>query len=295
MITSEIAPAAGALDQPDAHDDWSVASGRPGGTPSARIIIIACILAVLCGVGGAAAAVGAALTRPKVYRAVAEIEYRQFAITETAEVLVASRNVWGPIADSFDLDPVKFEERLGAATVGGTQAIQVWYDDESEAQALLILEQIVERHLGQFDDPSVAGQIDRLEEQLAVLRDLEADLVALVTELTEQAGNVPTPVLSERLSELTGVRQQITNVLGQIDQRATEGELTAESELPNVITPPYVLDDPVEPQLARMAILGFGMGIMLAGVAAFFLFNRDVQRNRPRPMPDIGPVVVDLP
>lgn len=211
----------------------------------------------------------------EVWLARAEVEYRGDSLVETIAVAMNSPGVWGPIAIEYDIPIKDFEKRYRAEVVGGTQALSVEFEDPDPMQAQQVVNDVINAYLVQFTviDDSVANET--LEDYLDGLRTTESDLLTVLSDTTNLTRNEQI----DRQNELLAVRQAITQVLLRLDGRATELDELALQQ-PRVISDPYVLPEPIEPEPLKMAVVGAGAGLMLAVAAAFFVFHRDEAARR---------------
>ena len=189
---------------------------------------------------------------------------------ETIAVALNSPRVWGPIAVENGIEIKDFQKRYRAEVVGGTQALRVDFEDPDPEKARRIVQQVIDAYLEQFTVVDNSVQIDTLERYLESLRLVETDLVLVLEDTTELTRNEQI----DRQNELIAVRQAITQVLLRLDGRASELD-DLEAIQPRVISEPYVLPEPIEPEPLKMAVVGAGAGGVLAVAAAFFLFHRD--------------------
>lgn len=259
---------------------WPDETDRPAkspvdASPSWRVLLGACIVAlVIMGFTAQAAYVTERLSE-EVWLARAEVEYRGDSLVETIAVAMSSPGVWGPIAVEYGIPIEEFEKRYRAEVVGGTQALSIEFEDPDREQAKLVVNDVIESFLAQFTviDDSVANET--LEEYLDGLRTTESDLLTVLSDTTNLTRNEQI----DRQNELLAVRQAITQVLLRLDGRATELDALALQQ-PRVISDPYVLPEPIEPEPLKMAVVGAGAGLLLAVAAAFFVFHRDEVARR---------------
>lgn len=259
---------------------WPDETDRPAGSsvdpsPSWQVLLGACIAAlVIMGLTAQAAYITERLSE-EVWLARAEVEYRGDSLVETIAVAMSSPGVWGPIAVEYGIPIEEFEKRYRAEVVGGTQALSVEFEDPDPAQAQQVVNDVIDSFLAQFTviDDTVANET--LEQYLEGLRTTESDLLAILDDTTNLTRNEQI----DRQNELLAVRQAVTQVLLRLDGRATELDELALQQ-PRVISDPYVLPEPIEPEPLKMAVVGAGAGLLLAVAAAFFIFHRDEASRR---------------
>jgi hypothetical protein len=140
---------------------------------------------------------------------------------------------------------------VGAGTADvDTAARQIELSDRRDAVA------------DEMDDATTETEREALELEA---RAIDRELIALLGDFTVDLGPNPTVdeiaelrVLDQRLTDLLGER---TELLGELDD-AESAVIT-----PSVLTPPYVLDEPVEPVPLRSALggalIGFVVGLMV--------------------------------
>jgi ElaB/YqjD/DUF883 family membrane-anchored ribosome-binding protein len=135
--------------------------------------------------------------------------------------------------------------------------------------------QVIESFLLQFTIVDESEQSETLGTYLEKLRSTESDLVFVLDERNELTRNEQI----DPRNELIAVRQAITQVLLRLDGRAQD--VTAlEEHHPRVISDPYVLPEPIEPEPLKTVVIGAGAGGLLAVSAAFFMFHADENARR---------------
>lgn len=238
--------------------------------PSWRVIVGALAAAFVIMGLTASAAFATEYVGEEIWLATAEIEYRGDSLVETIAVALNSPGVWGPIAIDNDITIKDFQEHYRAEVVGGTQALRVEFEDPDPEKAKRIVQQVIDSYIEQFTVVDNSVQIGTLERYLESLRLVETDLILVLEDTAELTRNEQI----DRQNELIAVRQAITQVLLRLDGRASELD-DLEAIQPRVISEPYVLPEPIEPEPLKMAVVGAGAGGVLAVAAAFFLFHRD--------------------
>ena len=243
--------------------------------PSWRVLFGALLAAVVIMGITAQLAFLAESAQEEVWLARAEVEYRGDSLVETIAVAMSSPGVWGPIAVQNGISIEDFEKHYRAEVVGGTQALGVEFEDPDPQLAQRVVSEVIESFLLQFTVVDDTEQNETLERYLENLRATEDELLLILDEGNELTRNEQI----DRRNELIGVRQAITQILLRIDGRATDQELLSEVQ-PRVISEPYVLPEPIEPEPLKMAVVGAGAGGLLAVTAAFFMFHRDENARR---------------
>lgn len=256
--------------------DETGASGDPvDPSPSWQVLLGACLAAVVIMGLTAQAAYLTERMSEEVWSARAEVEYRGDSLVETIAVAMNSPGVWGPIAVEYGIPIKDFQEHYRAEVVGGTQALTVEFDDPDPALAQQIVSDAIDAYLAQFTVIDDTEANETLQDYLDGLRTAESDLLTLLSDTTDLTRNEQI----DRQNELVAIRQAITQVLLRLDGRATELDELALQQ-PRVISEPYVLPEPIEPEPLKMAVVGAGAGLMLAVAAAFFIFHRDEVSRR---------------
>ncbi len=245
------------------------------GPPSWRVIFNALVAGLLImGATGAMAFVAESL-QEEVWLARAEVEYRGNSLVETIAVAMNSPGVWGPIAIQNDISIKEFQKHYRARVVGGTQALAVEFEDPDPALAQKVVSEVIESFLIQFAVVDDTEQNETLEEYLDNLRATESDLLEILNNTEDLTRNEQI----DRRSELIAVRQAKTQIFLRLDGRYTDLEIINEQQ-PRVISDPYVLSKPIEPEPLKMAVVGVGAGGLLAVSVAFVLFHRDENQRR---------------
>lgn len=244
--------------------------------PEPSTVLVGALLAglVIMGVTAQLAFVAESF-QEEVWLARAEVEYRGDSLVETIAVTMSSPGIWGPIAVENGVGLKEFEKRYRAEVVDGTQALSVEFEDPDPELARQIVSQVIESFLLQFTIVDESEQSETLGTYLEKLRSTESDLVFVLDERNELTRNEQI----DPRNELIAVRQAITQVLLRLDGRAQD--VTAlEEHHPRVISDPYVLPEPIEPEPLKTVVIGAGAGGLLAVSAAFFMFHADENARR---------------
>lgn len=257
--------------------------------PSWRVIIGALLAGIVIMGATAQVAYFFERTQEEVWLARGEVEYRGDSLVETIAVAMNSPGVWGPIAVRYGIEIKDFEERYRAEVLGGTQALSVEFEDPDPAVAQAIVTDVITSYLDQFAVIDQRAQDATLQDYLESLRTIERDLVVVLDDTTDLTRDEQI----DRQNELIAVRQAITQVLLRLDDRASNLEALSELQ-PRVISEPYVLPEPIEPEPLKMAVVGAGAGGLLAVSAAFLLFHSDENRRRDPNEPPANPDQWDL-
>ena len=245
------------------------------GPPPWRVVFTALMAGLLVmGATGATAFLAESL-QEEVWLARAEVEYRGNSLVETIAVAMNSPGVWGPIAIQNDISIKEFQKHYRAEVVGGTQALGVEFEDPDPVLAQKVVSEVIESFLVQFAVVDDSAQNETLEDYLDNLLATESDLL----ELLDDTDNLTRNEQIDRRNELIAVRQAKTQIFLRLDGRFTDLEILDEQQ-PRVISDPYVLPKPIEPEPVKMAVVGVGAGGLLAVSMAFVLFHRDENQRR---------------
>ncbi len=250
------------------------ADGGAGSPPSWRVLLGAALVGVVIMGLTAQAAYLTERLQADVWLARAEVEYRGDSLVETIAVAMNSPGVWGPIAVEYGYDIKDFSEDYRVEVVGGTQALSVEFEDTDPERAKAVVSDVIDAFIAQFTVIDDSRPNDTLERYLEGLRVTETDLLTTLASPDALTRNEQV----DRQNELIAVRQAITQVLLRLDGRAEELDQLEQLQ-PRVISAPYVLPEPIEPEPEKMAVVGAGAGLMLSLAAAFFVFHRDETTN----------------
>lgn len=245
-------------------------AGAENEGPSWRVLLGTALMAlVVIGLTAQSAFVIEKLSE-EVWLARGEVEYRGDSLVETIAVAMNSPGVWGPIAVQHGIDIEEFQKHYRAVVVGGTQVLSVEFEHPDPDVAMEIIDEVIQAFILQFTQVDDSQPNETLNSYLEALRGTESELLVALDnrELLTRNAQV------DRQNELIAVRQAITQVALRLDGRASELDLL-ESLQPRVISAPYLLPEPIEPEPLKMAVVGAGAGTLLAVAAAFFVFHSD--------------------
>ena len=256
---------------------------RGGGGVTGRLILVALILILL----GTGAGLAGALALPKTYGARAEILYpigqnqqggdplRQERQLSTQLVFLKSRAVLGPIAQKQGMQYKELDENLSVEVLQTSEVIQVEAHGSTKESARQTLQAVVDGYLALADQPS--GVTRNLDTQLVEARANTARIQTQVEQLTAGvlAGTATQIALNEARTQLTASIDREKAIQVRIDEINLTGRSGPNAQL---LTPPYVLPDPVSPQPLIAAGTGALVGLLVAaGVVAV----RARRRTRP--------------
>ena len=234
-----------------------------------RLVLLALTIIVLGAVGGLAGA----LVLPKTYGARAEIFYpisqdrggdplRQDRELSTQLVFLKSRAVLGPVAQKQGRQFEDLDKDVSVKVLENSEVIQVEAHGSTELAAMQTLQAMMDGYLALAGQPS--GVARNLETQLADARQNTAQLQTRVQELTTAvlAGTATQVTLDEARAQLAASLDREKVIQARIDEVTLTGQVGPDAQL---LTPPYSLPDPVNPQPLIAAGTGALVGLLVAG------------------------------
>lgn len=256
-----------------ALDRWSLA----------RLVATALILLLI----STAAAYLASAGRPTVYGAQADLLFevpgssqeaeRQLA---TQEVLLSSRGVLAPVAERFDVPLPVLTAAQAVELLPGTQVLRLQVHNEDPDLAVRLTQAIADGYITSVSsDVSGAGSEQEREarDQIAELSVTAAAGRARLDEIAaERATGRTTSAATEEERRLqvedTALTQRINSLQTQLTEILVQGENARPAE---ILTPAYLLDEPVGPRPKRAAAAGAMIGLVLgAGLLIVALRRR---------------------
>jgi hypothetical protein len=233
-------------------------------------VLVALILIML----GTGAGLAGALVLPKTYGARAEILYpigqdqqggdplRQDRQLSTQLVFLKSRAVLGPIAQKQGMQFKDLDENLSVEVLQTSEVIQVEAHGSTKESARQTLQAVMDGYLALADQPS--GVTRNLETQLVATRANTARIQTQVEQLTAGvlAGTATQTALNDARAQLTASVDREKAIQVRIDEINLTGRSGPNAQL---LTPPYVLPDPVSPQPLIAAGTGALVGLLVAG------------------------------
>jgi hypothetical protein len=244
---------------------------RDGGGVTTRLVLVALILILL----GTGAGLVGALVLPKTYGARAEILYpigqdqqggdplRQDRNLSTQLVFLKSRAVLGPVAQQQGRQFKDVDEDLSVEVLQTSEVIQVEARGDTREAARQTLQAVMDGYLALAGQPS--GVTRNLDTQLAETR---ANTTRVQTQVDQLAtgvaqGTATQTALNEARAQLTASVDREKAIQARIDEINLTGRSGPNAQL---LTPPYVLPDPVKPQPLIAAGTGALVGLLVAGV-----------------------------
>ncbi|HVM27385.1 MAG TPA: hypothetical protein VM433_06900 [Mycobacteriales bacterium] len=234
------------------------------------------LLAVSMIVLSTLAAYFAASLQPTTYGAQVEVLYElsgggQEADRElaTQEVLLSSRVILAPVAEELG---VPLRELAGSQDVGqvaDSQVLRTVIGNEDPQLAVRLAQAVAERYVqaagtrpvpdGMQDPASLQARIADLNAEAAAVRAELGQLAADRVRTGQPAGAPLTP--AER-----ALQAQDESLAGQIRAAQDELRLVQQSTArARILTPAYLLDEPLGPRPVRAGAAGAMVGIVLAG------------------------------
>jgi uncharacterized protein involved in exopolysaccharide biosynthesis len=267
--TGDVVPAQRSTGRTELTSDPRSASGM-----TVRLVLVTLILILL----GTAAGLVGVLVLPKTYGARAEILYpisqdqqggdplRQDRHLSTQLVYLKSRAVLGPVAQQQGRPFTDLEQDLSVEVLQTSEVIQVEARGSTKEAARQTLQAVLDGYLALVGQPS--GVTRNLDTQLADARANTARLQTQVQQLTSQvsAGTATQAALNEARAQVTASTDREKAIQARIDEINLTGRSGTNAQL---LTPPYVLPEPVRPQPLIAAGTGALVGLLVAaGVVA---------------------------
>jgi hypothetical protein len=252
----------------------------PPGRLLVALFLLGVVITALCG----QAAYFWADSKPEVWAARAEIEYRDDdSWVETQQVLLASNDLQEPVARAEGIPTDELSRHLTTQLVAGTQALRVQYQDEDPDRALRVVEALTAGYIERVLDRPLAPLQDRVDLE-AEIQNVKFRLNLMREELRgiEVAANEPTPprllLLQTEIQAALVEQSSLERELLLLDAEQRQQALDRQ---PAVLTQPFVLDEPVEPAPLRTAVLGCVTGLLLSTAVAFLVLRQEVFRAPP--------------
>lgn len=243
---------------------------QPRRLSNAAVLGISLVWLVVVALGAEVAYLWAS-SRPDVWLARSEIEYRGVSWVETQSVAVNSRSLTEPIADSFGISLIDFQRRLTAGQVPGTEVIRVDFRGEDQAQNVEIVRAYTSAYMDGLSDDSLTRGVDLIEAELESLR---VELAVAEADLAALPPVRPDAVTPTEQLELRSRTQMLREQISQLEVRQVEKELQRidqELNRPVIISAPHSLPEPIEPKPLRRAVLGALAGALVASALAYAL------------------------
>lgn len=245
-------------------------------------------VAILVVVASAAVAGTLAASGAPVYGGRAELLYRPGDSRSTADaerqlatqsVLLQSRVVLQPVAEAEGLQVEDLERAVEVEAVQRSEVLRLTIADADADRARRVAELVVERYLTVTapGEGLLAARRVELEERLATIRVAQDDRFARLAQFdasTEETGEeapLEASLLEEQFRE--GERET-TDLRDHLVQMELEEALAAQAApTAEVLTPAYVLEDPLEPRPLQAAAAGGLIGFLVAAALAAALLR----------------------
>ncbi|MEM7321531.1 MAG: sugar transferase [Actinomycetota bacterium] len=248
-------------------------SAETAGRPPWRVVFGTLILGVVAGLFGAQGSVLAEMAKEEVWVASGSVQVRNDRIQpESVKVVLESPGLWNPIAAREGISARDFQEDYAVDVSGGTQIVQATFEDTDQDRARRIIGDVLDTYVENASAPPEILQTELLQSHLESLTELESSIVVSLN----NSDDLPRLQQIDLQNELVRTRQQITTVIFRLDTRATE--LAERRRIdPEVVTAPFILEEPVTPDPLKAAVFGFTVGGLVALAAAYLVFHREAQ------------------
>ncbi|HEX8761082.1 MAG TPA: hypothetical protein VF734_14170 [Pseudonocardiaceae bacterium] len=246
-----------------------LAQDRGGGQLTVRLVLLVLAIVVL----GTAGGLVGALVLPKTYGARTEILYpisqgqggdplRQDRQLSTQLVFLKSPAVLGSVAQKQGRQFEDLDKDVTVKVLDNSEVIQIEAHGSTELAAMQTLQAVMDGYL------ALAGQLSGaardLETQLTDARQNTAQLQTRVQELTTGvlAATATRSSLNEARAQRAASLDREKAIQARIDEAKLTGPMGPDAQL---LTPPYLLPDPVSPQPLIAAGTGALGGLLGAG------------------------------
>lgn len=249
-----------------------------------RRLAVLAVTIILMGTGGGL--VGA-LVWPATHAARAEILYpitqeqptgflREDRNLTTQLVLLQGRAVLGPVAAAEGRTVKDLQDNLNVELLESSEIIQVEVRDSSAEAALQTVQAVVDHYFRLNNAVQPSGALKYLESELAAARAGIADARGKLLQLQgEVAAGIADPdAVAGATDELQAWTEREQEVQEQIDEINVIGRSGPKGQL---LTPPYVLPDPVSPRPLFAAVTGLLVGLLVAAGAVALAARRWVK------------------
>jgi capsular polysaccharide biosynthesis protein len=269
------APVAGERIQGESRRRWPLAAAQ------VRRLAVLAMTIILMGTGGGLLG---ALAWPATYAARAEILYpitqeqptgflREDRNLTTQLVLLQGRAVLGPVAAAEGRAVSELQDNLTVELLESSEIIQIEVRDRSAEAALRTVQAIVDRYFGLNEAAQPSGVLAYLEAELAEARagvaDARGRLLQLQGEVATGVGD-PAAIVGAT-DELQAWAEREKEIQAQIDETNV---ISRSGPVGQLLTPPYVLADPVSPRPLFAAATGLLVGLIVAAGAVALAARR---------------------
>ena len=196
-------------------------------------------------------------------------------VLSTQMVVLRSRAVLEPVAEQFGLNADELEDATDVELLDDSQVIRVTVADADPEQALAMAESFGERYVDfvtRANEQQLIEQIELLEGELEALREERATVEERLAEASAARNPGDPLTAAERRLEI-----ELQDVLEAINDRESQQVAlrvaATESAGARVLTPPYVLEDPVAPRPLQALAAGMLVGVILAVIVVVLLYR----------------------
>jgi uncharacterized protein involved in exopolysaccharide biosynthesis len=245
-----------------------------------RSVLTSILLVLLCVLTVAGAAIAAYLYadgREEVFGGRAEILYEGAEVSLTSEAerqiatqraLLMSASTLGPVAERFGLAPDDFDEHVLVESVDDSNVLRLTVDDADPERAVAVTQAVAESYIAQVH----SAESPELEEAKELIESRIEELAGQLPDLQRRFDNAKRKAAARQStladSQLLAEIQSLLGRIGSLQDRLTELELQQITDArARILTPAYLLDEPLEPQPVRAGAAGAIAGIFVACLA----------------------------
>lgn len=215
---------------------------------------------------------------PTIFGARSQVLYEGSSWVETQSERVNSRTLLEPVALAHMIEISDFEANWIAGQVPGTQILQFEYHDADPEVAQSVVESVTGRYLAE-EELAAAVPNPAVEAYMQLENDLLDELAVIEADIAELEGLG----VSARLNFLFQEKASIRAAVDAVRLQRISTELFSRASLvPQLVSEPFVLSEPVGPLPARRAVFGFlgGWGLAI-GLGLFGLRTAANRRELP--------------
>ncbi|MBW3638388.1 MAG: hypothetical protein KY451_00825 [Actinobacteria bacterium] len=233
----------------------------------------------------------ASASQPTVYGAQADV---LFEVTGTAqeferqlatqEVLLGSRGVLAPVAERLDVSLRELTGSQEVEQIAGSQVLRAQVRNKDPELAVRLAQAIADSYVssvtsgvsatGADEERRILGEITELSVTAAAGRSRLEQIAAARAAAPPGGALVATQEERELQLQDVGLSQRISALQSRLSDILVERENATRAR---VLTPAYLLDEPVGPKPLRSAAAGAMVGLLLVvGMLAFGLRGRSI-------------------
>jgi uncharacterized protein involved in exopolysaccharide biosynthesis len=247
---------------------------RTRGILRSTVLVLLCLLIVA---GAAVAAYLHSERRQEIFGGRAEILYEGGEVSLASEAerqiatqraLLMSASTLGPIAERFGLAPDDLDEHVSVESVDDSNVLRLTVDDADPERAVAVTQAVAERYIAQVR----GAESPELEEAKGLIESRIEEIAGQLPDLQERLGKAQRSAAARQStladSLLLAEIQSLLGRIGSLQDRLTELELQQITDArARILTPAYLLDEPLEPQPVRAGAAGAIAGIFVACLA----------------------------